>query len=313
MISVESYLKDYKRIPVIVGPTASGKSANAMAMCEQFNGELISCDSMQIYRGLDIGTAKPTHEEQLRVRHHLIDIIDPDGSYSVSDFQRDCYHAIDDVLSRGKLPVLCGGTGLYISAVVLGLELGDEDEDDTILNELTSEYEAEGIEPIYRRLCEVDPEAASKIHPNNTRRVLRAYSVYLKTGRTFTSKNNDSVRSGPVYPFVLFQPEWDRAELYDRINSRVDIMIEQGLVDEVRWLYDNYGGTGSTAFQAIGYKEIKPYLDHEISLDAAVTELKTNTRHYAKRQLTWFRRFPRVLMIPPESYRNIRVLEQYLI
>ena len=289
MVDLSEFLDVYKKIPIICGPTASGKSGLALALCEATGGELVSCDSMQIYRGLDIGTAKDTPEEQLRVRHHMIDIVDPDATYSVSDFVRDASSSIQDILNRGKLPVLCGGTGQYITALYKGLEFGSEGIDDAIVDSLYEEYENDGIDGIYSKLQSVDPEAAEKIHPNNTRRVIRAYAVYLDSGITFTEKNKRSTATGPQFPFVLVQPGWDRSVLYDRVNMRVDEMISLGLVDEARWLFENYKDSGSTCLQAIGYKELFPYIKGEIGIDKAAYDIKLNTRHYAKRQLTWFR------------------------
>jgi len=305
MRSLEEYLSGYKYIPVICGPTASGKSDMAMKLCEACGGELVSCDSMQIYRGLDIGTAKPTTEDQRRVVHHMIDIVDPDCNYSVSEFNIDALASIDEVLRKGKLPVLCGGTGQYISALIKGIDYGKVPVDDEVVNDLYDRFNEEGIDQIYKELSEVDPEAAAKIHPNNTRRVIRAYAVYKATGRTFTEKNNDSMVSGAMYPFRLFRPDIERDELYDRINRRVDVMIGLGLVEEAKWLYSTYGDLKTTAFQAIGYKELKPYINGEISLDKAVYDLKLNSRHYAKRQLTWFRTIPDIYKISPESYKLI--------
>ena len=299
---------EYKYIPAIVGPTASGKSDIALKLCQMTGGELVSCDSMQIYRGLDIGTAKPTVEEQKLVRHHMIDIVDPDTSYSVSDYYRDASVAIRDILSRGKLPVICGGTGQYISALVKGMKFESTDVDKAIIDDLYNRFENEGIDGIYDELQKVDPEAADKIHPNNTRRVIRAYAVYLQYGKTFTEKGREAVASGGEFPIKLFQPDWDRSILYDRINLRVDKMIESGLVDEAKWLLDNYPNY-STAYQAIGYKELFPYIKGEISLEKAIYDLKLNTRHYAKRQLTWFRYMQDVYMISPENNKLLSEIE----
>ena len=308
MHSLSEYSAGYRFIPIICGPTASGKSDIALEVCEACGGELVSCDSMQIYKGLDIGTAKATREEQARVPHHMIDIIEPDKSYSVSDYYKQVLKVIDDILKRGKLPVICGGTGQYISALVKGLDYGNDDETDKAVNKLYERYESEGIDGIYSELEEVDPEAASKIHPNNTRRVIRAYAVYLSSGKTFTDKNRESVLRGPEYPFMLFQPDRDRSIIYDRVNLRVDKMISAGLVQEAEWLYRSYSDHSTTAFQAIGYKELFPYITGEISLDKAVYDLKLNTRHYAKRQLTWFRGMSDIVMISPDNYKSAQVI-----
>lgn len=282
-----------KMIPIITGPTASGKSALALKLCEITGGELISCDSMQIYRKLDVGTAKPTSEEQALVRHHMIDIIDPGDNYNVSMFIEGCYKAIEDILSRGKLPVLCGGTGQYISALKDGITFEEDPLADEMTEKLYEEYRKNGIDSIYQRLMDVDPESAAKIHPNNTRRVIRALAVYEATGKTKTERNIDSVKEGPRYNFKLFQISYedDRSILYDRINRRVDIMMEQGLEKEARYLYSLPIDRKSTCCQAIGYKEFLPLIDEQpgSTLERVAYEIKLNTRHFAKRQLTWFR------------------------
>lgn len=302
MIDISDKLDGRSFIPVIVGPTASGKSDIALKVAEATGGEIVSCDSMQIYRGLDIGTAKPDMEEQARVKHHMIDIIDPDRNYSVNEFYDSCNDCIDDIISRGKLPILCGGTGQYVSALIKGIDYGREDgRTDLVTAQLYDRFEQEGIDRIYDELSCIDPEAASKIHPNNTRRVIRAYAVYLATGKTFTQKNSESVSAGARYPYKLFQPDLDRSIVYDRINLRVDKMIGMGLAEEARWLYETYPKHDSTAFQAIGYKELFPYIEGEISLDRAIYDLKLNTRHYAKRQLTWFRYIPDIVMLPADA------------
>ncbi|MCR5199568.1 MAG: tRNA (adenosine(37)-N6)-dimethylallyltransferase MiaA [Saccharofermentans sp.] len=282
-----------KMIPIITGPTASGKSALALKLCEITGGELISCDSMQIYRKLDVGTAKPTIEDQALVRHHMIDIIDPGDNYNVSMFIEGCYKAIEDILSRGKLPVLCGGTGQYISALKDGITFEEDPLADEMTEKLYEEYRKNGIDSIYQRLVDVDPESAAKIHPNNTRRVIRALAVYEATGKTKTERNIDSVKEGPRYNFKLFQISYedDRSILYDRTNRRVDIMMEQGLEKEARYLYSLPIDRKSTCCQAIGYKEFLPLIDEQpgSTLERVAYEIKLNTRHFAKRQLTWFR------------------------
>jgi len=291
----------YSYIPIIAGPTASGKSAIALRLCEETGGELVSCDSMQIYKGLNIGTAKDSQEECAAVPHHLYDILEPGQNFSVNQFTVYAGNATDDILSRNKLPVYCGGTGQYISAMYFGLKYGDFEIPETVTACLNHVFETEGIEPLYKRLEQVDPEAASKIHPNNTRRVIRALAVYEATGVTFTEKNEESQKDGPAYPFKLFVLNPDREELYDRINKRVDLMIESGLVDEARKLYDMDIPEGSTCLQAIGYKEFKDYFDGKITLDEAAENIKLNTRHYAKRQITWFKSIEGRIMIEPKQ------------
>lgn len=288
-------------IPVITGPTASGKSAVALKLCNMIGGELISCDSMQIYKHLDIGTAKATPEERAIVPHHMIDIIEPGESFNVSMFTDGCYKAIDDILQRGKTPVLCGGTGQYISALKDGISFEEDPDADIVTERLYEEFRADGIDNIYRRLVEADPDEAVKIHPNNTRRVIRALAVYEATGKTKTQRNLDSVKEGPMYKYALFEIDYedDRSILYDRINRRVDIMMEQGLKEEALYLYSLPIDRKSTCCQAIGYKEFLPFIDNlpGSSLERVAYEIKLNTRHFAKRQLTWFRYINNMNMI----------------
>lgn len=289
MKELSEYNSSYRYIPIIAGPTASGKSSLAIELALKINGEIISCDSMQIYKGLDIGTAKVTKEEQSLVPHHMIDIVDPDAVFSVNDFALRTVNVIEDILKRGKMPVLCGGTGQYVTALYEGIKYVDEPVDKKIIDDLYAEYDTNGIDDIYDKLQSIDPVASAKIHKNNTRRVIRAYAVYLSTGKTFTWWNENSKNEGPVYPFKLFTLDYDRSIIYDRINKRVDQMIEEGLIDEAKTLYDSGKLERSTAKQAIGYKELFDYFEGTCSLDKSIYEIKLRSRHYAKRQLTWFR------------------------
>ena len=287
--------KGYKAIPIICGPTASGKSDIAISLCELTGGELISCDSMQIYRHLDVGTAKASKEEQQKIPHHLIDIIEPGEDFSVSDYLKICLQAISEIIGRGKLPVICGGTGQYVSALRDGIRYVDEPVPEEVTKNLYKRYEAEGIDGIFEELSAVDPECVSNLHRNNTRRVIRALAVYKATGKTFTRWNLDSKKSGPEYPFILFEPDYEdrRDILYDRINRRVDKMMDLGLLREAEYLYSLDINRKSTCFQAIGYKEFRDYFENGTGdrdmLDKAVYDIKLNSRHYAKRQLTWYR------------------------
>ncbi len=290
MINISDYLQGYRYIPIITGPTASGKSSLALDLCRADGAELVCADSMQIYRGLDIGTAKDTPEEMREINHHMCDIISPGTCYSVNDYIRDCTAAVMGILERGVLPVICGGTGQYISALCHGTSFGVDAAATARTDELADEYNRDGIDGIYQRLKECDPDAASKIHPNNTRRVIRALAVYEATGKTFTEKNSVSMVSGPVFPFRVFMINHDRSILYDRINRRVELMIDEGLEAEVSRLYSGTGiDHSSTCFQAIGYKEFADYFEGRMSLDEVKYDIKLRSRHYAKRQLTWFR------------------------
>lgn len=304
----------YSYIPVIAGPTASGKSALALEICRVADGELVCADSMQIYKDLDIGTAKDTKEEIGGVPHYMTDIVEPGTDFSVYDYVSAALPVIKDILERGKLPVVCGGTGQYISALLYGLDYGagDEKGDIEATRELEEEFEKNGIDGIYKRLQEVDPEAAQAIHPNNTRRVIRALAVYKAQGITFTEKNRRSKLNGPEYPFKVFMIDWDREILYDRINKRVGIMIDQGLVEEAKKLKAKNVDRTSTCWQAIGYKEMLNYLNGEETLEQAADRIRIGTRHYAKRQLTWFRNMGEdVTPVKPDepSVNALKVLE----
>ena len=281
----------YSYIPIIAGPTASGKSALALEICRIADGELVCADSMQIYKGLDVGTAKDTKEEIGDVPHYLTDIIEPGTDFSVYDYINTAIPVIRDILERGKLPVICGGTGQYISSLLYGLDYGPGDEEAELeaTKELEKEFEANGIEPLYARLQEEDPEAAKLIHPNNTRRVIRALAVHKALGITFSEKNKRSKINGPEFPFKVFMIDWNREELYDRINRRVGVMVENGIIDEAKMLIESGVDRSSTCWQAIGYKEMLKYLDGEENLDQACDRIRIGTRHYAKRQLTWLR------------------------
>ena len=297
-------LEKYSFIPVIAGPTASGKSALALEICRNADGELVCADSMQIYRGLDVGTAKDNKEDIGDIPHYMTDIVDPGTDFSVYDYINLAIPVIKDILERGKLPVVCGGTGQYISALLYGLDYGDGDEEAELqaTKELEEEFERSGIDVLYDRLVQVDPEAAKLIHPNNTRRVIRALAVYKALGITFSEKNRKSKDKGPEYPFKVFMIDWNREELYGRINRRVDVMIENGIIDEARMLMDSGVDRSSTCWQAIGYKEMLKYLDGEETIDQAADRIRIGTRHYAKRQLTWLRGMGEdVTLLKPDS------------
>ena len=283
------------RIVAVVGPTASGKTALAIELAKLLNGEIISCDSMQIYRGMDIGTAKPTAEEAEGIPHHMIDIVDPSESFSAADYAPLAKKATDDILTRGKLPIFCGGTGLYLDSVITANDYADIETDLTLRASLLEEAKKNGADALWQRLFEVDPESAAAIHKNNIKRVARALEIYISSGVTKTEWDRRSRTRPAPYETVIIALDRERDELYSRINRRVDIMIESGLENEVRSLVDSGRlPRSSTAAQAIGYKEIIEYFDGKSTLDEAVEQIKSATRHYAKRQLTWFRRNPTV-------------------
>lgn len=280
-----------KKIPVIavLGPTASGKTSLAVALAVKFNGEVVSCDSMQIYKGMSIATAKPTQEETAGIPHHLIDFVAPEASFSASDYVKYAKEAVNDIALRGKNVFLCGGTGLYADSFLNGMIFTDLHGTDEKREELKNFYNEYGKEALFQRLGTVDPEASVQIDRNNIKRVIRAIEICECSGKTVREYNQSNLNADSPYNSLRLVIDFkDREKLYNRINSRVDIMLERGLVREAEY-YCRLPQI-NTASQAIGYKELKPYFDGEISFDEAIENLKKSTRHYAKRQLTWFRR-----------------------
>lgn len=285
----------------IVGPTASGKTSLAVAVCKAIGGEAVSCDSMQIYEGMDIATAKPTLEEMQGVPHHLIGFVKPDEVFSVAKYCETARAAIEDIASRGKKAVLVGGTGLYYSSLVDNIEFLPEETDFEYREMLRKRAESEGAQALIDELSAIDPEAASRLHPNNLGRVIRALEIYHTTGKTITDQNEQSrSEESPFETVAVCLDARNRQVLYDRINMRVDIMLENGLLEEARAFFEN--PLGRTAKQAIGYKELNPYFEGEKSLDECVENLKMQTRRYAKRQLTWFRRDERIKFVYIDDY-----------
>lgn len=294
------------KIAAVVGPTASGKTKLAVDICRALNGEAVSCDSMQIYKYMDIATAKPTVQEMCWIPHHMLDFLEPGEKYSVAAYCAEAGKCIDDISGKGKLPVLVGGTGLYYSSLVDNISFADEDDDASIRSELERRAESEGIETLHRELSAIDPETAAQLHLNNRGRIIRALEVYYKTGVTMSEQQRRSRLAEPKYDCTaICLDARDRQFLYDRIDRRVDIMIENGLIEEARRFLS--GELGKTSGQAIGYKELQPYFNGEISLDDAIDNLKRSTRRYAKRQLTWFRRDERIthLYIDEMSYDEL--------
>lgn len=274
-----------QKIIVIVGPTAVGKTDLSIKLAQKFNGEIISGDSMQVYRQLDIGTAKILPDEQQGIPHHLINIKDADERYSVADFVADAQTAINEISKRNKLPIIVGGTGFYIAALLNGLQLGGDYEFDSELRtELLNLVQQKGKSELLARLQKVDSLAASQIDTANTSRIIRAIEVMEKTGHSIVEQTN---HDSQIDPYVIALTT-DRAVLYDRINTRVDVMMKSGLLKEARWLF-NQGGESLPAGKGIGYREFNPYFNGNGTLEDAVAEVKKDSRHYAKRQLTWFR------------------------
>ncbi len=297
------------KVVAVVGPTASGKTSLAVKLAKIFDGEVISADSMQVYKGMDIATAKPDEEEMSGVPHHLISIISPDEEFSVSRFKVLATKAVNDIVSRGKLPIIAGGTGLYVDSFLGNTNFLENTKNDEIRAELAKRLEKEGAESLYNELKEKDPSAAEKIHPNNALKIIRALEIFYSSGKTLTYQNELShLEESPYDSFIIGLNATDRDVLYDRINRRVDIMTDNGLVEETKMFFETK--TASTACQAIGYKEMKPYLDDLISLEEAKENLKQATRRYAKRQLTWFRRNEKVNWLNIDEITSDELVEK---
>lgn len=288
------------KIVVVCGPTASGKTALAVDLAKRFNGEIVSADSMQIYKKLDIASAKPTEEEKQGVVHHLMDFLPPEKSFSVAEYVRLARETITDIATRGKLPVIAGGTGLYINSLVDNVQFDETGSNEDFRLEMQKLADEKGNEALWQKLNEIDKNAAAELHPNNRGRIIRALEIHRTSGRTITeAKAMSRLEETPYEPCMIALNYVDRQQLYDRINKRVDIMLQQGLLREAKefFSHDDY----STAAQAIGYKELKPYFDGEKPLEECIERLKQQTRRYAKRQLTWFRRDSRIHWITVNS------------
>ncbi len=287
---------------ILAGPTAVGKTALSVELAKVVGGEIISADSMQVYRHMDIGTAKATEEERAGIPHHLIDCCEPEEEFHVVAFQKAARAAIEDIGRRGALPILTGGTGFYIQAVLRDIDFTETGEDLPFRRALEARAEAGEEEALYEELKEIDPESAAAIHPHNRKRVIRALEYYHFTGEKISEHNRRERERRSPYRSLYLVLNREREELYRRIDRRVDRMMEEGLVDEVRALRDRGCPRTLPSMQGLGYKEILRYLDGGISLDEAVTQIKRDTRHFAKRQLTWFRREPEAVWLNWEDY-----------
>ncbi|MGD6842117.1 tRNA (adenosine(37)-N6)-dimethylallyltransferase MiaA [Bacillus infantis] len=276
-----------QKLIVLIGPTAVGKTRLSIELAKRFDAEIISGDSMQIYKGMDIGTAKITENEMEGIPHHLIDIKAPNEPFSAAEFQELVRKEIESIASRGKMPMIVGGTGLYIQSVIYDYQFSDAPSDDAFREELEQRLESEGAEALYKELLNIDPASAGKMHPNNTRRLIRALEVYHCTGKTM-SQYQEHQAAELLYDTSIIGLSMDREKLYERINSRVDKMMDDGLLEEVEALH-RQGLKDCQSIQAIGYKEVYEYINGRNSLEGAVENLKQNSRRYAKRQLTWFR------------------------
>lgn len=289
-------------IPVVAvaGPTASGKTSLAVSIALSFSGEVVSCDSMQIYKGMSVATAKPTEEEMCSVPHHMIDFLDENMRYSVSDYVRDAKKCIADIYARGHLPIVCGGTGLYMDSLLTNTDFGFVPDNTQMRDMLQNRLKSEGGAKLLDELREIDPETAARLHENNSGRIIRALEVYYLTGETISERIRCSRLTEQLYDVCYIGINFkDRDALYSRIDKRVDNMLSSGLLEEAEKYISLDPGT--TAVQAIGYKELKPYFDGVLTLDEAVDNLKRATRRYAKRQLTWFRRNDKINWVYPDG------------
>lgn len=281
-----------KRVIVVAGPTASGKTALAIALAKALNGEVVSADSMQIYQYMNIGTAKPTAEEMEGIPHHLLDFVSPLSAFDVVQYQQLALQKIKEILSRGKQPIVCGGTGLYINSLIYNLSYGEGDADPAFREKMAEAAAVYGNQYLHDKLQQVDPKAAASIHPNNVKRVIRALEVYETTGIRFSEQLEASRNNPAPYDYVCIGLDLPREYLYERIDKRVDIMLQEGLMEETKELMDKGLLEGPTASMGICYKELLPCLRGEASLETCTEKLKQGTRNYAKRQMTWFRRIP---------------------
>ena len=297
------------KILIVCGPTASGKTDLAVELAKLLDSEVISADSMYIYKGLNIGTAKPTLEEMQGVKHHLIDIIEPDENFSVSDYKLKAEPIISDLISKGKIPIICGGTGFYINSILYDLSYGNGECNLEVRNKYMKMALEKGNQAVFDILTKVDKETAKKLHPNDIKRVIRALEIY----ENGTKKSDIVDELKPKYDYKAFSINHDREVLYDRINRRVDLMIDKGLLDEVKKVFDNGINSSHQSMQAIGYKEFFEYFNGESSLEEVKEKIKLSSRHYAKRQITFFKRLENLILLQPSSAKELaqKIVKDY--
>ena len=283
-----------EKVVVICGPTASGKTSLSIELAKKINGQIISADSMQIYDEMDIGTAKPTKEEMQGIKHYLIGNVKPTNRYSVSEYKKDATNAIEETIQDNKFPIIVGGTGLYVNSLIYGIDYPEIETDLEYRKKLEEIAEKEGLNKLYNMAKEIDEKAMEKISPNDQKRILRVLEIYNQTGKTKTELEIESRKNGVKYDFRVFAIDMPREILYERINKRVDIMLENGLLEEVKRLYKKYGEELYTSIQAIGYKEVIDYINGKYTKEEMIEKIKMETRRYAKRQLTWFRKIKNI-------------------
>ena len=298
-----------EKVIVICGPTASGKTALSIELAKKVNGEIISADSMQIYKDMDIGTAKPTMEEMQGIKHYLLDFVSPDKRYSVADYQKEAKKTIKEILAKGKTPIVVGGTGLYVDSLIYEIQYPNIEFDEEYRKKLEQIAEKEGLEKLYEKAANIDEEAMRKISPNDKKRIIRVLEIYHATGKTKTEQEIESRKKPVEYDYKVYAINWDRQVLYERINKRVDIMIEQGLIEEVKKIKQKYK-TFPTAMQGLGYKEVVEYLEGKCTKEEMIEKIKLETRRYAKRQLTWFRKNKQTIWIDGtnELQNNVNII-----
>ena len=301
------------KLIILAGPTASGKTAVSVDLAKRIGGEIISADSMQIYRGMDIGTAKITADEMQGVKHYLINVSDPKEDFNIVKFQNMVKCSIEEIKKNGHIPILVGGTGFYIQSVIYDINFDKEDDNGSIRKVLEEEYDKMGADFMYEKLKKIDSISAENIHKNNKKRIIRAIEYFLINNALISEHNELQRKKTSPYDFRFFVLNPKRDILYDRINKRVDKMVEKGLVDEVKSLIESGLSIDSISMQGIGYKEIVEYLEGNIPLDKAVENIKQNTRHMAKRQVTWFKRERDVIYIDPFEFENNEKIVDYMV
>ena len=296
-----------QKVMVICGPTASGKTKLGIEVANRINGEIISCDSMQIYKDMNIGTAKPTKLEMSQAKHYLVDFVSPTERYSVAEYKKDAEKVIEKILEEGKTPIIVGGTGLYLNSLIYGIDYPNIETDLKYREELENKVNEEGLENLYNEAKKIDPEAIEKISPNDKKRILRILEIYHQTGKNKTEIEAESRKNGVKYDYRIFVLNMDREKLYERINKRVDIMIEQSLIEEVKSLVKKYTEF-PTAMQGLGYKEMVEYLDNKITKEEAIEKIKMESRRYAKRQITWFKSYENAIWLNAENKNNVDII-----
>lgn len=302
---------DKAKVIVICGPTASGKTSLGIKLAKKINGEIISCDSMQIYKDMDIGTAKPTLEERKEAKHYLIDFVRPDERYSVANFKKDAEEKIETILKDGKMPIIVGGTGLYLNSLIYGIEYPNIDTDLKYREELEKRVLNEGLEKLYKEAKKIDEKAIEKISINDKKRILRILEIYHLTGKTKTDLEIESRKKGIKYNYKIFVLNMEREKLYDRINKRVDLMIKNGLINEVKTLLEKYKDF-PTAMQGLGYKEVIEYFKGNLTKEEMIEKIKMESRRYAKRQITWFKSYKDAIWLDAKNDNNVDIILEEL-